>query len=114
VRGQSNSDAGGRDDSDAQLAFVYQDLRNSVCHIGARHAGNGLELWGLDCGRIVAADRRADRRHALAIHRELALRIKSDMIGNWRTIQRIRVALQVSLLLLILEILAWLLSIGGF
>jgi hypothetical protein len=48
------------------------------------------------------------------IYRELALRIKADMIGNWRTIQRIRVALQISLVLLILEILAWLLSIGGF
>lgn len=47
------------------------------------------------------------------IHRELALRIKADMRDNWRTIQRIRVALQVSLLLLILEILAWLLSIAG-
>lgn len=47
------------------------------------------------------------------IHRELALRIKADMIGNWRTLHRIRVALQVSLLLLLFEILAWLLSIGG-
>jgi hypothetical protein len=46
------------------------------------------------------------------IHRELALRIKADMLGNWRTLHRIRVALQVSLLLLLFEILAWLLSIG--
>jgi hypothetical protein len=48
------------------------------------------------------------------IHRELALRIEADMTGNWRTIQRIRVALQVSLLMLLFEILAWLLSIAGF
>jgi hypothetical protein len=47
------------------------------------------------------------------MHRELALRIRSDMIGNWRTLHRIRVALQASLLLLLFEILAWLLSIGG-
>jgi hypothetical protein len=44
---------------------------------------------------------------------ELALRIKTDMIGNWRIIQRIRVALQIALILLLLEIVAWLLSIGG-
>jgi hypothetical protein len=47
------------------------------------------------------------------IYRALALRIKADMISNWRIIQRIRVALQLSLILLLLEILAWLLSIGG-
>jgi hypothetical protein len=44
---------------------------------------------------------------------ELALRIKADMIGNWRIIQRIRVALQIALILLLLEIAAWFLSIGG-
>jgi hypothetical protein len=47
------------------------------------------------------------------MHRELALRIKTDMANNWRIIQPIRVALQVSLILLLLEIAAWLLSIGG-
>jgi hypothetical protein len=46
------------------------------------------------------------------IHRELALRIKSDMTNNWRIIQRIRVALQFSLVFLLLDILAWLFSIG--
>lgn len=48
-----------------------------------------------------------------AIHRELALRIKADMINNWRVIQRIRMALQLSLILFLLEILAWVFSIGG-
>lgn len=47
-----------------------------------------------------------------AIHRALALRIKTDMGNNWRIIQRIRVALQISLIALLLEILAWLFSIG--
>jgi hypothetical protein len=47
------------------------------------------------------------------IHRALALRIKADMVNNWRIIQPIRVALQFALILLLLEILAWLLSIGG-
>jgi hypothetical protein len=47
-----------------------------------------------------------------AIHRALAMRIKADMLANWRIIQPIRVALQVSLVLLLLEIAAWLLSIG--
>lgn len=48
-----------------------------------------------------------------ALHRALAMRIKADMLANWRIIQPIRVALQVSLVLLLLEIGAWLLSIGG-
>jgi hypothetical protein len=47
------------------------------------------------------------------MHRELALRIKADMASNWRIIQPIRVALQLALILLLLEIAAWLLSIGG-
>jgi len=46
------------------------------------------------------------------IHRALALRIKTNMINNWRIIQRIRVALQLSLIFLLLDILAWLLSIA--
>jgi hypothetical protein len=47
------------------------------------------------------------------MHLELALRIKTDMASNWRIIQPIRIALQLALILLLLEILAWLLSIGG-
>ena len=47
------------------------------------------------------------------IHRALAIRIKRDMLANWRIMQPIRVALQLSLVLLLLEIAAWLLSIGG-
>jgi hypothetical protein len=47
------------------------------------------------------------------MRRELALRIKADMAANWRIIQRIRVALQIVLILLLLEILAWLFSIGS-
>ena len=47
------------------------------------------------------------------MHRTLALRIKTDMANNWRIIQRIRVALQLSLIVLLLEILAWLVSIGA-
>ncbi len=48
-----------------------------------------------------------------AMHRTLALRIKANMIDNWRTIQRVRVALQLSLVTLLMEIAAWLLSIAG-
>jgi hypothetical protein len=46
------------------------------------------------------------------IHRTLALQIKRDMAANWRIVQRLRLALQVSLLLLLLEILAWFLAIA--
>lgn len=46
------------------------------------------------------------------MYRTLAMRIKADMLANWRIIQPIRVALQISLVFLLLEIAAWLLSIG--
>ncbi|RUX22188.1 hypothetical protein EOA23_24455 [Mesorhizobium sp. M2A.F.Ca.ET.042.01.1.1] len=48
-----------------------------------------------------------------AMYRPLALRIKNDMAGNWRIIQRLRLALQIALLFLLLDILAWLLAIAG-
>lgn len=47
------------------------------------------------------------------IYRTLALRIKKDMASNWRVIQRLRIALQLSLFFLLLEILALLFSIGS-
>lgn len=47
-----------------------------------------------------------------AIHRALALRVKKDMANNWRIIQRLRVALQFSLVFLLFEILALLVSIS--
>jgi hypothetical protein len=47
------------------------------------------------------------------MHRALALRIKTDMANNWRIIQRIRVALQMALIVLLFEIVAWLVSIGA-
>jgi hypothetical protein len=46
------------------------------------------------------------------MHRELALRIEADRINNWRIIQRLRLALQLSLIFLLLEIVAWLFSIA--
>jgi hypothetical protein len=47
------------------------------------------------------------------LHRALALRIEADRSGNWRIIQRQRVVLQLALLLLLLEILAWCLAIAS-
>ncbi len=47
-----------------------------------------------------------------AIHRELALQIKSDWRQNGRIVRRLREALQVALILLLLEIVAWLVSIA--
>jgi hypothetical protein len=46
------------------------------------------------------------------IHRALALRIRADMIDNWRVIHPIRLALQLGLVLLLLEIVAWLFAIA--
>jgi len=48
-----------------------------------------------------------------AIHRELALQMKSDWKANGRIVRRLREALQIALLLLIAEIVAWLSSIAG-
>jgi hypothetical protein len=48
-----------------------------------------------------------------ALHRELALRIKSDWQQNGRIVRRLREALQIALILLLLEILAWLVSIAA-
>lgn len=52
------------------------------------------------------------RTNISEVHRALALRIKTNMINNWRIIQRIRIALQLSLIFLLLDVLAWLLSIA--
>lgn len=46
-----------------------------------------------------------------AMHRALAIRIKRDMVSNWRVIQRIRVALQLALVCLLFETLAWLIAV---
>jgi hypothetical protein len=48
-----------------------------------------------------------------AIHRELALQIKTDWKRNGRIVRRLREALQIALVLLLVEIAAWLFSIGG-
>ncbi len=46
------------------------------------------------------------------MHRALALRLEAYRTGNWRIIQRLRLALQLALILFILEIFAWLVAIG--
>jgi hypothetical protein len=48
----------------------------------------------------------------MEMQRTLALRITTDMANNWRIIQRIRIALQLALIALVLEILAWVLAIA--
>ena len=47
-----------------------------------------------------------------AIHRALALRIEADMTDNWSIIQRLRVTLQIALVLLLLNIAAWMFAIA--
>jgi hypothetical protein len=46
------------------------------------------------------------------MYRELALRLENDRASNWRIIQRLRLALQVALILLLLNILAWFVAIA--
>jgi hypothetical protein len=67
-----------------------------------------------DPGELLSAYVDRDAPASLAqMHRELALRIESDRAANWRVIQRLRVALQIALMLFLLEILAWLVAIAG-
>ena len=46
------------------------------------------------------------------MHRRLALRVEADRERNGRIIRRLREALQVALVLLLAQILAWLFSIS--
>ena len=46
------------------------------------------------------------------LHRELALEVTSDWKQNGRVVRRLREALQLALILLMLEIMAWLISIA--
>jgi hypothetical protein len=48
-----------------------------------------------------------------AMHRELALRIEGDIARNWRIIRRMRTACQLALALLMVNLVAWLLSIAA-
>jgi hypothetical protein len=47
------------------------------------------------------------------MHRDLALRIKADWHRNGRVVRRLREAFQLALVLLLVNILAWLFSIAG-
>ena len=55
----------------------------------------------------------AERPPMAAMHRELALQIEADRRRNGRIVRRLREALQLALILLLLEIIAWLFSIAG-
>ena len=56
----------------------------------------------------------SDRTNSLSdMHRALALRLKADMANNWRIISRLRTALQVGLVALLLNILAWFSAIAS-
>jgi hypothetical protein len=54
----------------------------------------------------------AEPKPMAAIHRGLALQIKADWVQNGRVVRRLREGLQVALILLLLEIVAWLFSIA--
>lgn len=47
-----------------------------------------------------------------AMHRALALRVEADMKDNWRIFQRLRMTLQIALVLLLLNIAAWMFAIA--
>jgi hypothetical protein len=47
------------------------------------------------------------------LHRRLSLRIDADWHANGRIVRRLRKATQVALILLLLEIFAWMISIAA-
>ena len=47
-----------------------------------------------------------------AMHRALALRIEDDMNGNWAIFQKLRTTLQIALVLLLLNLAAWMFAIA--
>lgn len=47
------------------------------------------------------------------VHRALALRIADDLARNWTIIQRLRLGLQASLVLLLIEVAAWVISMAS-
>lgn len=54
-----------------------------------------------------------DRAATLSLmHRALALRLKQDMANNWLIIKRLRAALQLALIALLCNILAWFVAIA--
>jgi hypothetical protein len=102
-----------RSEVDERLELVYQEAVRGLTHQqGVVESMNGRAgsliaflLWPYHNYRFRFAT-------MAAIHRELAVRIKHDLASNWRVIQRLRIALQLSLVLLLFEILAWLLAIA--
>jgi hypothetical protein len=47
-----------------------------------------------------------------AMHRALALRIEADMADNWVIVQRLRVTLQIALVVLLVNIATWMFAIA--
>jgi uncharacterized membrane protein len=108
--------------------------------LGSRALADGLGVWGwLAVGLLLATGAltvvllwpyynlsfRFDAQELLdtyvdsqppatmaGMHRELALRIKEDWHRNGRIVRRLREAFQLALVLLLLNIVAWLLSIA--
>jgi hypothetical protein len=54
-----------------------------------------------------------DQLSMTELHRALALRVKADWQANGRVVHRLRQVFQLALVLLLLDILAWLVSIAG-
>lgn len=160
----SDEKAVGENESDARLAFIYQESIRALHHqqsfvehmnaragnvifatafanslLGSRALSDGLGPWdwiaasllfvigalivfmlwpyhrysfSFDAEDLLATFVDGDRPATLSeMHRTLAVRLKSDMANNWRIIRRLRTALQVALITLLLNILAWFFAI---
>lgn len=70
--------------------------------------------FSFDAGDLLGTYVDGDRPATLSeMHRALAIRLKKDMASNWRIISRVRTALQVALIALLLNILAWFSAIAS-
>jgi hypothetical protein len=111
-------------EDDPRLAFVYQESLRGLLQQQAAVATGALAvvvLWPyynlsfrFDAQDLL--DRYVDTpapATMAGMHRDLALRAKADWRRNGRVVRRLREAFQLALVLLLVNILAWLFSIAG-
>ena len=98
------------DEDDPRLALVYQEAQRGLLQQQA-----AVESLHNRAATLIFASSFASRtpETTAGMYRDLALRIKADWHRNGRIVRRLREAFQLALVLLLLNILAWLFSIAG-
>lgn len=104
-------------DDDVRAAFVYQEalrgLLQQQAAVESLHARAATLIFAASFASSLLGARALTEPPPMAgVHRELTLQINSDWKRNGRIVRRLREALQLALILLLLEIVAWLVSIA--